>query len=223
MRRWSWLIPFVVAVALYLPTLDAGLIWDDEIVQKRQLVAFESVHDVFFPPDGIQEWAKAYYRPLVLATYLMDRRFYGSERFVGHHFTNVLIHAVVSAFVLLLMRRLLSGYRYGEWGALAAGVIFAVHPIHVESISPIMGRSDTLAAAFMLPSIILALRYRDRPRAFGSLAAAPLLFLCALLSKEVAISTLLLVPVLFVLVPRVVPPTVPDKARSSKKAKKSAR
>ena len=165
MKRWSWMIPFVVAVVLYLPTLIAGLIWDDEIVQKRQLVAFQSPRDVFFPPAGIQEWSRAYYRPLVLVTYLMDRGLYGSERFGGHHLSNVLIHAVVSSFVLLLMRRLLSGSRYGEWGALAAGVIFAVHPIHVESISPIMGRSDTLAAAFMLPSIILALRYRDRPGA----------------------------------------------------------
>ncbi len=106
MKWWSWLIPFGVAVVLYLPTLGAGLDWDDEIVQKRQLVAFQSVHDVFFPPAGIQEWAKAYYRPLVLVTYLMDRSLYGSERFLGHHLSNVLIHAVVSAFVLLLMRRL---------------------------------------------------------------------------------------------------------------------
>lgn len=230
MKWWSWSIPFVAAVALYLPTLDAELVWDDEIVQTRQLVAFQSVRDVFFPPDGIQEWARSYYRPLVVMSYLLDRALYGNERFGGHHLTNILIHALVCVCVTLLARRVLLRHRLGEWGAVAAGLIFAVHPIHVESISPIMGRSDTLAAAFMLPSIILSLHYRDHPRALWALAAAPLLYLAALLAKEVAISTLPLLPLLLAFVPRAqagatlsTRPPQQTTRRSKKKRKKARR
>ena len=126
MKRCSWFIPFVAAVALYLPTLDAELVWDDEIVQTRQLVAFQSVRDVFFPPDGIQEWSRSYYRPVVVISYLIDRALYGNERFGGHHLTNVLIHALVCVYVTLLARRVLLRHRLGEWGAVAAGLTFAV-------------------------------------------------------------------------------------------------
>lgn len=202
MKWWSWSIPLGIAVVLHLPTLDAELVWDDQIVQERQLVAFQSLRDVFFPPDGIQEWSRSYYRPLVVASYLLDRGLYGSERFHGHHLTNVLIHAAVCVCVTLLARRVLVRQRFGEWGAVAAGVIFATHPIHIESISPLMGRSDMLAAVFTLASLLLVLRYRDHPRAIGSLAAAALLYFAALLSKEVAIAALLLAPLLWLLVPR---------------------
>lgn len=201
LRRWSWTVPFALTVLTYLPTLDAELVWDDEIVQQRQLVAFQSISDIFFPPQGIQEWSRSYYRPLVIVSYLFDRWLYGSERFHGHHLSNVLIHAVASVCVLLLTRRALAAHRFGEWGALLSGAVFALHPIHVESISPLMGRSDTLATALLLMSILLALHGRDHPRRLWAVPLSALFFLAAVLSKEVALAGLLLVPLMWMLVP----------------------
>lgn len=223
LRRWSWTVPFVLAVLTYLPTLDAELVWDDEIVQQRQLVAFQSVSDIFFPPQGIQEWSRSYYRPLVVVSYLFDRWLYGSEHFHGHHLTNVLIHAIASVCVLLLTRRVLVGHRFGEWGALLSGAVFALHPIHVESISPLMGRSDTLATALLLMSILLALHGRDHPRSLWAVPLSALFFLAAVFSKEVALAGLLLVPLMWMLVPSPMTGSGGVSTPSSVPAKRDAR
>jgi len=86
-------------------------------------------------------------------------------------------------------------------GALVAASIFAVHPIHTESVSWIAGRGDMLATMFLLPSLTLALVWRDR-RECWALVLAAILFLLALLSKELAFAALILIPATFLLVPR---------------------
>lgn len=202
MRVLAWLIPAIAAFLIYMPSVTKALIWDDEIVQTRQINAFHSLRDVFFAPRGIHEWSNVYYRPVIVLTYLLDRALFGVN-YQYHHLSNILYHAIATLFVALLARMVLRGAEWREWGAMAAGLLFAVHPVHVESVSMIMGRSDVVAAALMLPAIAAALHYRDHPRAIWALIAAPLLYLAALLSKEVALSTLLLLPCLLTLTPRI--------------------
>ena len=203
-KWWLWAIPFVLAVAVYIPALDGQLVWDDQIVHERQIVAFRSVHDVFFPPRGIPEWARSYYRPMITLTYLLDDSLFGrgeiEDARYGPHFMVVLYHALATLFVWMFARQVLCRQRYREWGALAAGVIFAVHPIHTETVAWLTGRSDTVTAMFLIPSLVCALYWRDR-RAIWAMVLAPLLFFCALLSKEVALSGLVLLPLLLLLVP----------------------
>ncbi len=201
MRVLAWLIPATAAILIYLPSVTKALIWDDEIVQKRQISAFNSLRDVFFAPPGIHEWSNVYYRPVIVLTYLLDRSLFGID-YQYHHLSNILYHAVATLFVALLARMVLRGTEWRDWGALAAGLLFAVHPVHVESVSMIMGRSDVVAAALMLPALAAALHYRDHTRAIWALLAAPLLYLAALLSKEIAISALALLPCLLALTPR---------------------
>jgi tetratricopeptide (TPR) repeat protein len=200
LARWGWLAPLCLAAALYAPALRGGLVWDDETVQHRQLAAFDGVRDVFFPPRGIHEWASAYYRPMVTLSYLLDRRLFGADGTVGPHASAVLLHLIATVLVWLLARRALAGRRGAVWGALGAAAVFAAHPIHTESVCWITGRSDPLATVFVLGSVLVALRWRDGATAWA-LAAAPLLFLAALLAKEVAISALLVVPLALALVP----------------------
>jgi tetratricopeptide (TPR) repeat protein len=95
--------------------------------------------------------------------------------------------------VALLARRCLRGSPGEAWGAWAAGLVFALHPALAESASTIAGRSDILATLFLLLALLLALRGRDRG-SIPSLAGAGALFLLALLSKEVAASGLVLLP-----------------------------
>jgi tetratricopeptide (TPR) repeat protein len=200
-RTWGWLIPIAAAMAIYYPSIYGELVWDDGIVAKDQMVAFRSLHDVFFPPAGIPQWGTSYYRPMVTLTYLADQALFGRGATRGPHAAVILFHLIATFFVWVLARQVLRPYRFAEWGAIAAGLIFAVHPIHTESVCWITGRSDTVAAMFFLPAVVTALYYRDH-RSAWALVVSPLLYLCAVLSKEVALSALLVVPLMFLFVPR---------------------
>jgi tetratricopeptide (TPR) repeat protein len=198
--RWPWLWPLLAALAVYAIAPRGALVWDDQLVAKQQMAAIDGLGDVFAPPPDIPQWSYSYYRPVVVVSYLLDQWLFGRGAAVGPHVANVLYHLLVVLGVYGLTRRVLRDDPAGAWGALAAGLLFAVHPLHVESVSWITGRSDVLAAMLLLPALLLFLRWRDQ----GSLRAlllAPLLLLAAMLAKEVALAGLLLVPLLLWLVP----------------------
>jgi tetratricopeptide (TPR) repeat protein len=201
MKRWYWLIPPLLAIIVYAPAPWGELVWDDATVFTRQIVAFKTVGDVFFPPDGIFQWAENYYRPVVVLSYLLDIKLYGDAKTVGLHISNVAYHVVTTFFVWLLARRLFQHLPHGSLGAVLAATVFAVHPIHTESVSWVTGRSDVLAAMFLVPSVTLTLVWRDSG-AKWALSLGAVLYLLALLSKEVAIAALILVPAALLLTPR---------------------
>jgi tetratricopeptide (TPR) repeat protein len=204
MKRWAWLIPCLLAAAIYFPSLSGHLVWDDEIVQHRQMVGFQSARDVFFPSPSIYQWPKVYYRPVVVLTYLFDQALFGpgskTEPQIGPHATLLGFHLICTFFVWVLARQVLVAHRGREWGAVAAASIFGAHPIHTETVCWISGRSDAVAAMFMLPAIVVALHFRNRP-SIWSLLLPPVFFMLALLSKEVAVVTIAVIPVLFWLAP----------------------
>ena len=99
------------------------------------------------------------------------------------HLTNVLVHMLAIYFMFLIVERITKDLRLSA----IACLLFAVHPLRVESVAWICGISDPFLAALMLPSFYLYMRYRDEGRAkllIGSLA----LFLLAAFSKEPAIA-----------------------------------
>jgi hypothetical protein len=196
--RRAWLIPVLAAIAVYLPALWSGFVWDDLLVLRNQLGALDGLADVFRPPPGIERWSYEYYRPAVVASYLLDQRLYGSNP-TGFHATNVACFVVTVVLVGLLVRRLLDGRRYGEQGAIAAATLFAVHPIHVESVSWIAGRPDVMATLGLTASLLLLLRWRDRGQAWVLVLAAAC-YGFGLLAKETALLTLLLAPLVLLLV-----------------------
>lgn len=121
-------------------------------------------------------------RPVVIASYLLDRALWGLRPF-GFHLTNVLLHAGVVLLLFGLLRRLTGG-RVIPW---AAALLFALHPVNVEVVQSPAFREDLLAALFGLAFLRVAL-------AGGAAAwlSVPLLGL-VLLAKE---SAVVLVPLL---------------------------
>jgi len=111
----------------------------------------------------------AFYRPLTLATYALDWRV-GSPAWF--HAVNLVWHAAASVAVAALARRW-----SGDRAALAAGLLFAVHPVHVEAVANIVGRAELMAALFALLAVYAALQ-RDH-MGWSAVALA-----CSLLSKE---------------------------------------
>jgi tetratricopeptide (TPR) repeat protein len=192
MKRWLWLMPVLLAAVVYAQAPWGELVWDDYFI-AIQLGGLRSLSDIFFPPEGLQGWTYAYYRPVLVLSYFLDAALFGSTAAAGPHFTNLLYHLVATFFVWLLAKKLLPVSESAAMAAVLSAAIFAVHPIHTESVYWIAARGDILATLFLLPSIVVALAWFSGGKAW-QLTLAGLLYLLALMSKEVAIAGLVIVP-----------------------------
>jgi tetratricopeptide (TPR) repeat protein len=183
-------LPVLAAFTVYLPALRNGFIWDDPLV-LQQLRAIRSVGDLLIPPAIIP---KFYFRPVIFVTYLIDRAIAGETPF-WFHASVLAFHALNTLLVFLVARRLLgNGSLVPSLGAL----LFAVFPTHVESVAWMAGRSDVVVCTCMLLTLLL---YIGQERA-GTAWLAGAAFLLALLSKEMAIACLVLLPLLDLLAGR---------------------
>ncbi len=187
----------LVAAAAYAATLGYDLVWDDTLLiqQSWRLHHWHALPSLltshFWSEVGE---ASHYYRPLVTLTFFLDVQSWGLHP-LGFHLTNVLAHVAVTLAVLAVARRALDA----EPAAAICALVFALHPLHTESVSFVSGRTDVLATLFFL----LALLAYDRGRArggWGPIAWALVAYLLALLAKEVAIT----LPVVLILWDRLV-------------------
>jgi hypothetical protein len=187
--RWPVVILVLVTLGTFAASLVGGFVWDDEelIKEDRFVHSVQYAGHVFTPTYWKQDYAgtEGRYRPLRALTFIAEHKLWG-ERPFGYHLTNVLLHLAV---VLLLYRLalLLTGDR---WAGFLAALLFAVHPVHVESIVWVKNRTDLLAALFYVSSFLLFIRYfRDAAGLTAKRwAVLSLVFLLALLSKENAVT-----------------------------------
>ncbi|MCW5977837.1 MAG: glycosyltransferase family 39 protein [Bryobacteraceae bacterium] len=121
--------------------------------------------------------SEMYWHPLTWLSHAMDCELFGLNP-AGHHFTSVLLHAVNAALAYLLLRRLTSA----AWASFAGALLFAAHPLRVESVAWVAERKDVLAGCF---SILTVLTYGWYTRSPGwkRYAAVAAVFACALMSK----------------------------------------
>ncbi len=205
-------VVFVAAWGAFWSATDNEFIWDDPIIFSRQLPYFDSFSNVFFPPKRIPQFGTHYYRPLIVVSYQIDEwisgKFWSREerqkaRQFVYHSSVVLYHSLASLLVFLLGLRL-SRLNRLDWplGAAAAGgaaLVFAVHPIHVESVAWMAGRSDVICAIFVIASLITYLRYKEAPRLMDLICALGFAF-CAMLSKETGVCLLMAIPLVDLLI-----------------------
>jgi hypothetical protein len=165
-----------LALALYAVTLGGTYIYDDIFIVTED----ERLHDVsrwgeYWTTDYFAGGIDKLYRPLVSMSYAAQWWLHG-DRPWAFHAVNWVLHAIVTALVAELARRL-AGVRV----AYAAGLLFAAHPVHVEAVANIVGRAELMCAAGVLGALVLAARPPlTAPRAAGIVAC----FIVALLSKE---------------------------------------
>jgi hypothetical protein len=132
------------------------------------------------------------YRPLAELTIGLDALVWGATPF-GFHLVNLLWHVVNSLLCYLLVRALVPPRPVV---ALTAALLFAVHPVHADALFWISARSDLVCTCFYLGSLILFVRGAGPDRRRHPTVGSLILFLCALLSKEAALSLPLLVVLL---------------------------
>ncbi len=179
---WLGLLAVLLAFVSYLPALSNGFVWDDPLV-LRQLRAFDGLSDLLVMPPEVPRY---YYRPVVFATYLLDRLIAGEVPF-WFHLSVVLVHCLNTWLVFRLALLLFNG---SILSAVTGAALFAVLPVHAESVAWMAGRSDVIACAFLLLTALCFAQDRGGWRIWGG----GLCFFLALLAKESAIAGLALVP-----------------------------
>jgi len=167
-------------VAICATVVYVGALWnqfaldDNQIVRFNNLVLqFSGVWRAFVSPYWPPVIGGGLYRPLPLASYAIDWQLGGAAWWF--HAVNIAWHAGASVAVAWLARQW-----SGERAALAAGLLFAVHPVHVEAVANIVGRAELMAALFAILSAYAALAHDRLWWSAVALAAG-------LLSKENAV------------------------------------
>ena len=200
---WLGALAIIIATFIaYLPALSAGYIWDDDdyVTENELLVGMEGLHYIWLPePIEIEEKRPprrtAQYYPVVFTTFWVEYQLWGLDPF-GYHLINVLLH-IANAFLLwrILVRLKFPG---AGIGAALVAAVFALHPVHVESVAWITERKNVLSGFLYLASALIYLRFeterddiareKDKQGIWGWYGASLALFALALLSKSVTCS-----------------------------------
>ena len=183
----------LVSISVYFNSLYNKFTFDDiHIVENNSLIKgpkniFQLFAKEYWASTSYETQDSKLYRPLIVISYLLTHTFFGGKPF-WFHFGNVLFHSANVLLVFLICKYLLTFfYRQNGFNTAAffCGLFFAVHPIHVEVVAGIVGRSELLAGFFC----ILAFYFYLREKIIISL----LTFFCGLLSKETAVAFLVFV------------------------------
>ena len=164
--------------ASYYPSLGAGFVWDDFVFSAEPAIhAASGLWDIWFSPGDTRE---GHYWPIVYTTFWLEHKLWGLDP-LGYHVVNVVLHLVNSLLVWRLMGRL------AVPGAWLIAAVFALHPVHVESVAWIIERKDLLSGLFYLTAFMAWMRFAETPTVRRYLLAL-VLFVAGLLSKSIVVT-----------------------------------
>ena len=137
----------IATFAVYWPAIHGGFIWDDELLlTKNALVkASNGLYRIWFTREPIDYW------PVTNSSFWIEWRLWGMNP-TGYHVTNVLLHIGNALLAWALLSRLSIA------GGFIAALLFAIHPVNVESVAWIAQRKNTLSMLFFLTSTLLYLQ-----------------------------------------------------------------
>ena len=174
------LVVAAAAIAAYLPALGNGFVFDD----SEYVVTNRFLHQSF---PRVLTWAftafySANWHPLTWLSHYADVALFGLKP-RGHHLVNILLHAA-NAVLLLRLLRATTGALWRS--ALVAG-LFALHPLHVESVAWVSARKDLLSGFFFLLTLSAYARYAARP-SWQRYAPPLCLFALGLMAKPMLVT-----------------------------------
>lgn len=179
----AWLPAFLIAamtLAVYWPAVRGEFVWDDELYAANPVLEQPgSILTILTFGDFTDRF---YYKefPVTYSFFWLGRRLWGTNP-AGFHLLNIFLHIMNACLVWLILKRL------GLKWAWLAGAVFALHPVHVESVAWTTELKNVLSGLFFLLSAGAYLRFLEagvKKYYFGSLALA----LLALLSKPVTVT-----------------------------------
>lgn len=178
--RLAMLLPVVAAALAYANTLGNFFVLDDFHFVIENPAVTNGVSLPLFE-GNLTSSGTEFYRPVGILVYSIEYNLLGGSAFV-FHLTSLLAHAGVTLLVVLVVLRLSS-----PRVALVAGLLFAVHPVHVEAVASVANRTEVLASLLYLAAILVHLRTADTARWKRGAVIMNVLVLLAMLSKESAI------------------------------------
>jgi protein O-mannosyl-transferase len=160
------------ATLLFLPATRYGFVQDDRAIIAANPAAHSPVAALraFDQPYWPAPAQGGLYRPLTILSYAVDWELSGG-RAGWLHLMNAVWHGLATLLVMLVLARWLP-----DSAVLAAGLVFAFHPVHVEAVAGLVGRADLLVAVALLGAVLAARRHRW--------TMACVLAAAAMLSKE---------------------------------------
>lgn len=174
-----------LSAIIYYPTLKAYFITDDfmwiNIVADK---GWQAIPSFFTKLSGVR-----FFRPFIKLAFWCDYSIYGLDQ-TGYHLTNLILHLVNTVLVFSLCYSI---SRNRNLTAIAT-LIFALHPMHTESISYISGRTELVHAIFFLTSLLCFMKYLKTKGSKSLYYSSIIAFTFSLLTKETAVC---LVMVLF--------------------------
>jgi len=122
------------------------------------------------------------WHPLTTVSHMLDCQLYGLKA-GGHHLTNVILHTISVVLLFLVLKQMTDGL----WQSAFVAALFAIHPLHVESVAWIAERKDVLSAVFFMLTLAAYARYVCAPSTRRYLLVA-LLFAFGLMSKPMLVT-----------------------------------
>ena len=129
------------------------------------------------------------WNPLVWLSFMFDYQLYGLNA-GGYHVTNLILHILSTLLLFWLFNRMTGAV----WQSAFVAAIFALHPLHVESVAWISERKDVLSAFFWMLTLCLYVYYTEKP-AIKRYLLVVFCFVCALMSKPMVVT----LPVILIL------------------------
>jgi len=170
---------FVVELNLYAAALAAPFVFDDFTLPFQQ------------GSPNLLTWLSGV-RPFLMLTYWLNDAISGKSP-LGYHLFNLIIHAVNTGLIFLVLCRLLAisggmSVRAVRAASFVGAAVFLVHPLQTESVSYVAGRSESLAALFILLAYVVFLYRRHEVISWMETAAVLVLFAFGVSTKENAVS-----------------------------------
>ena len=217
--RLHAILIFAVSFLLYANTLTHDYCQDDAIVITDNMFTTEGVsgipgimgYDTFYgffkDPNKVNLVAGGRYRPFTLVMFAFEYEIFGKGPFIGH-LMNVLLFGLTSVLLYFLLLKLLN-YKASMIAtgdaiannstaiiAFIAALLFATHPIHTEAVANIKGRDEIMTLLGSLAAVWFSLKFYENKGISNQLIAFSLFFI-ALLSKENAITFVVIVPLIY--------------------------
>ena len=177
----------LLTLALYLPALRCDFVEYDD-----QQYVTENPHVQSGLTWAGFIWAFGFHagnwHPLAWLSHMADCQLFGARAW-GHHLTSVLLHTATTLLLFAVLKKL-SGF---VWRSAAVAVLFAWHPLHVESVAWVAERKDVLCAFFWMLTLLAYAHYADQskvqsPKSKIYYGATLLAFVFALMSKPMAVT-----------------------------------
>ena len=122
------------------------------------------------------------WHPLTTLSHMLDCQLYGLNA-GSHHLTNVILHTISVLLLFLVLKQMTAAL----WQSAFVAALFAIHPLHVESVAWIAERKDVLSAVFFMLTLAAYFQYTRAPSTLRYLLVA-LLFAFGLMSKSMLVT-----------------------------------